>query len=217
MALPGSNPHKKGEHVFNDVSGSVENSLESVLSAERVKSVALVQRFGPLRLGDLTQTNTALDRLRRDSILVQARTIVAPATGLHNDANSRSYSQARLKLESALSELVVNIATLIWKKRPRSDSSFHEFESVIVGMRRVAATTSDANAAFDSLVDSAHDPQAEASALSEHASDAELARRRTVILSMKNHRPALKQTGHAVLKHFLDDMEAVLERRIGAA
>jgi hypothetical protein len=42
----------------------------------------------------------SLDRLKQDSILSQARTVVAPATDLHNDANSRSYSKARVSLEN---------------------------------------------------------------------------------------------------------------------
>jgi hypothetical protein len=117
MALPPSNPHKKGEHVFNDIPGSMENALESVPTAERVKSVALVQRFGPLRLADLAQTSASLDRLRRESVLIQARTVVAPATGLHNDANSKNYSQARLRLEAALMDVVVNTGSLIWEKK----------------------------------------------------------------------------------------------------
>jgi hypothetical protein len=217
MASTGWNPHKKGEHVFNDISGSLENSIDSVLLAEQVKSVALMRRFGSLRLASLTQTCASLDRLRRDPILVQGRTVVAPATGLHNDANSRAYSEARLKLEMALLETVVNVGVLIWKKKPRSDSSFQEFDALVVGMKNLSALKNGANMAFDSLVDSAHDPQAEASALSERVSDAELKRRRDAIALMKNHRPALKQIGHALLKQFVDETENALEHRIGGA
>ena len=217
MASSGWNPHKKGEHVFNDISGSVENAFEAVLSAERVRAVALVQRFGQLRLPDLSQTSTSLDRLKQDSILSQARTVVAPATGLHNDANSRSYSRARVNLETALSEAIVAMGVWMWKKKPRSNSSFQEFDSIVAGMKNVSALKTDANAAFDALIDSAYDPQAEASALAERVSDAEVAKRRRLIDLMKSHRPALKQTGHALLKQFCDDVENVLEYRVSAS
>jgi len=217
MTSSGWNPHKKGEHVFNDISGSVENALESVLSAERVRAVALVQRFGHLRVPDLTQTSMSLDRLKQDSILSQARTVVAPATGLHNDANSRSYSKARVSLETALSEAIVAMGVLIWKKKPTSNSSFLQFDSIVIGMKNVSTLKADANAALDALVDSAYDPQAEASALSERVSDAEIAKRRRLIDLMKSHRPVLKQIGYALLKQFSDDVEIVLEYRINAS
>jgi len=217
MTSSGWNPHKKGEHVFNDISGSVENALESVLSAERVRAVALVQRFGHLRVPDLTQTSMSLDRLKQDSILSQARTVVAPATGLHNDANSRSYSKARVSLETALSEAIVAMGVLIWKKKPMSNSSFLQFDSIVIGMKNVSTLKADANAALDALVDSAYDPQAEASALSERVSDAEIAKRRRLIDLMKSHRPVLKQIGYALLKQFSDDVEIVLEYRINAS
>jgi hypothetical protein len=217
MASSGWNPHKKGEHVFNDISGSVENALESVLSAERVRAVALVQRFGHLRVPDLTQTSMSLDRLKQDSILSQARTVVAPATGLHNDANSRSYSKARVSLETALSEAIVAMGVLIWKKKPMSNSSFLQFDSIVIGMKNVSTLKADANAALDALVDSAYDLQAEASALSERVSDAEIAKRRRLIDLMKSHRPVLKQIGYALLKQFSDDVEIVLEYRINAS
>jgi hypothetical protein len=104
----------------------------------------------------------SLDRLKQDSILSQARTVVAPATDLHNDANSRSYSKARVSLETALSEAIVAMGVLIWKKKPMSNSSFLQFDSIVIGMKNVSTLKADANAAFDALIDSAYDPQAEA-------------------------------------------------------
>jgi hypothetical protein len=109
------------------------------------------------------------------------------------------------------------MGVLIWKKKPMSNSSFLQFDSIVIGMKNVSTLKADANAAFDALIDSAYDPQAEASALSERVSDAEIAKRRRLIDLMKSHRPVLKQIGYALLKQFSDDVENVLEYRISAS
>jgi hypothetical protein len=75
----------------------------------------------------------------------------------------------------------------------------------------------DATSALDALIDSAHDPQAEASALSERVSDAELARRQTAITAVKQHLPSLKQAGHSLIRTFFWELERVLDRRIASA
>ncbi len=214
---PGWNPHKKGEHVFNDIAGSLENAFLSALTPEQGHSLLLVGRYGSLRVHDVPQTITLLKVLQQDRILLEARTVVAPASGVHDDPNSRIYSEAKLKLERALSEIVVSTAALLWKKKPRPNSSFHEFESIVAGVRNSIVLRTDANAAIDTLIDSAHDPQAEASALSERISDSSLAARQAKIEALKQHRPALKKAGHALVGVFSDEIERVLERRIGAA
>jgi hypothetical protein len=43
-----------------------------------------------------------------------------------------------------------------------SNSSFLQFDSIVIGMKNVSTLKADANAAFDALIDSAYDPQAEA-------------------------------------------------------
>jgi hypothetical protein len=217
MSAPGWNPHKKGEHVFNDIAGSLENALTAALATEKAHSLTLSTRHGNLELFDFPQTRSALDRFRNDHILVDARTIVAPASGMHDDINSRTYSAAKLKLEGALSEIVVDTAALLWKKKPRSNSSFLEFEAIVSGLKNASSLKADANSALDALIDSAEDPHAEASALAERISDTELARRRIVITSMKQHRPALKQAGHLLIARFIEELDGVLEARISKA
>jgi len=64
MASTGFNPHKKGEHVFNDISGSLDNALANALRADHVKTVALVGRYPELRFGDFPKTGSGLDRIR---------------------------------------------------------------------------------------------------------------------------------------------------------
>ena len=44
MSSPGWNPHKKGEHVFNDIAGSLDNAFTSALKADSIKFVTLVNR-----------------------------------------------------------------------------------------------------------------------------------------------------------------------------
>lgn len=217
MASPGWNPHKKGEHVFNDIAGSLENAVTSALTAERAQSLILEHQHGILKRQDAPLTFALLDSVGRDQILLRARTVVAPATGIHNDPNSRSYSDAKLKLERILSDLVISTADLIWKKKPRSNSSFKEFEHIVSGVRNASQLRSDANLAIDSLIDSAHDPQAEASALSERVSDTEFTARRATIDSMKQHRQALKLAGRTIVRTFTEEIERALERRIGPA
>jgi hypothetical protein len=217
MSSPGLNPHKKGEHVFNDIAGSVENALLLAIRTDRGNSLVLTNRFGQMVLSQFPQTSSAVDRIRRDPVLIQARTVVAPPTGIDSDANSRVYGDARLKLERILSDAVIATADLIWKKKPRSNSTFHDFESIVTGIRSASFLKADANSAIDALVDSAHDAQAEASALAEKVSDTELAQRRAAIAAMKQHRPTLKQAGHALVQTFLSELERVLERRIGSA
>jgi hypothetical protein len=63
----------------------------------------------------------------------------------------------------------------------------------------------------------AHDPQAEARALSEPVSETTLAERRAKIVAMKQHRQALKQTGHRLVNTFFAKIERVLERRVEGA
>ena len=137
--------------------------------------------------------------------------------GIHNDLNARTYGDARLKLERVLSEIIVATAALIWRKKPRANSSFREFESIVAGIRSCSTLKAEALSAIDILIDSAHDPQAEAGALSERVSDTELARRRAAVAAMKQHKPALKQAGHSLVTTFLHELEQVLERRISTA
>jgi hypothetical protein len=211
MASPGWNPHKKGEHVFNDIAGSLENAFTSALKTPRANSLILINRFGPL---NLPQTALGLLNFNQDRILAQARTVVAPATGLANDLNSRTYGNARLKLGRVLSDVVINTAGLIWKQKPRSNSSFHEFESVVASLRDKSLLRSEANSALDELINSAYDPQAEASALAERVSDTELARRRAAIVAGKQHLSMLKQAGHSLIRSFFEELEQVLEKRL---
>jgi hypothetical protein len=217
MASPGLNPHKKGEHVFNDLSGSLDNALSNALRADSVKTVALVGRFSELRLADLPNTTSCLNRIRQDRILTQARTVVAPATGLHDDPNSKIYGIAKKKLEDTFSAIIVATGALIWKKKPSHSSSFHEFESIIATLKSLGALKVEANEAINKLVDSGYDPIAEASALAEAVGPAELARRRSAITSMKQHWPILKQNGYSIVTSLCDEVERVLEARIGSA
>lgn len=217
MSTSASNPHKKGEHVFNDIATSIGNAFEAALSCNRANSLLLTGPFGPLRLADVPGTASALEQLRRDPVLAEARTVVAPATGTVNDENSRLYSAAKMQLERLLSDLVVSTAALLWKKKPRSGSSFHEFESIVSGMRDSRLLAGAARTAMGALIDAAHDPAAEAAALSERAGDAELARRKTAIMRMHQYRPALKEFGASVVDTFAGELEGALERRIGRA
>jgi hypothetical protein len=113
--------HKKGNTYFNDLAGSLENALTSALRTERESSLVLKDRHGELRLQSLPRTMACLERLRRDTILAQARTVVGPSNGMHNDVNSRSYGDARLNLERVLSEAILTTAAFIRKKRPRPE------------------------------------------------------------------------------------------------
>jgi hypothetical protein len=195
----------------------LENALSTALATDRARSSTLAGVHGSLELKHLPLTSSALDGFRRDSILAQARTIVAPASGVHDDHNSKTYSAAKLALEKTLAEIVVSAAILIWKKKPRANSSFHEFESIVAGMRSATILKADAYAAVDSLIDSAHDPQAETSALSERVSNSEMTRRRAAIASMKQHRQALKQRGRSLVNTFCTEVDDILEGRIGSA
>jgi hypothetical protein len=131
--------------------------------------------------------------------------------------NARTYGEARFNLERVLSEAIVATAALIWRKRPRANSSFREFESIVAGIRSSAALKAEALRAIDRMIDSAHDPKAEAGCLSERVGEAELARRRAAIAAMKRHKPTLKEAGHSLVATFLDEVEQVLERRISTA
>jgi hypothetical protein len=217
MVPPPVNPHKKGEHVFNDIAGSIANAFQAAIDSSRLNGLILPGPYGPLRLEELRQTTEGIERFRRDRILIEARTIAAPATGIVNDANSRSYSDAKLRLEQALSDTVAAKAAFIWSKKPRSNSSFQEFEQVVKGLHDAKASAAAAITAFDHLIDSAHDPAAEKSALSERISDFELKRRSAAINAMKQHRPALKQAGIGLLNVFFEEIDKALERRITPA
>src|SRR5579872_2866019 len=109
MFTPLPNLHKKGEHVFNDIAGSVQNAFETALSLNRAGSLILTGQFGPLQLSDLGSTSAGIQQLNQDEILAEARTIVSPATGAINDRNSQLYSQAKKNFEEHLSDIVVSL------------------------------------------------------------------------------------------------------------
>lgn len=213
---PAFNPHKKGEHVFNDFSGSLDNAVASALKTDSVKRVALVGRFPELAMTDLPKTTSCLDRVRQDRTFIQARTVVAPATGIHNDPNSTKYGNARKALEDALSSIIVTTGVMLFKQIHTHGSSFHEFEKFVATLNSLSDLKNGANKAVDSLFDAGHDPQAEASALSERVAETELTRRRMAITSMKLHIPALKQTGHLLVTSFSEEVRQLLQARIHA-
>jgi hypothetical protein len=211
------NPHKKGEHVFNDIAGSFENAINAALTASRANSLILSGPHGPLRLSDFPSTTAGLRKLQKDPILTEARTVVAPATGNVSDNNSRIYGDAKAHFEGLLRELVSGTAALLWKKKPRSRGTYREFDDMVVAMRDTRLLVNDAKSAFGALVDVAYDEEAEVAALAELASDTELLRRKAAIDAMKAHLETLKETGSTLVDTFAMEVERVLERRIGAA
>ena len=212
------NPHKQGEHVFNDIGGSLANAVEGALAAERLRFFSMWSRFGPIVPAlDLPSTAAALDSIARDPVLVQARTVAAPATGVHDDANSQLYGSARARLERCLADLAYSAADLAWKKKPRSGSSFHEFEAVVAGVRDSRTARESASAAVVELMDAARDPAAERDALAETVSDIELRRRRDAIEAMKREIPRFKQQGRAMVETFAAEVGQVFERRVNAS
>lgn len=217
MSSRGWNPHKQGEHVFNDIGASLSGSFRAAMQTDRAKPLVLSDQFGSLELDQLPQTVFGLSRFQRNPILLQARTIVAPPSGLQDDRNSKVYGWATSRLEEALSNLFVRNAALSWIKKPIANSSFQNFEEIVTGMRDASSLKAEAMAAVDLLVISAHDPEAEASALSERVSDSELARRRAVIESVKQHQPAFKQEAHFLVDGFADELSRALEDRISRA
>jgi hypothetical protein len=217
VSAPGSNPHKQGEHVFNDLATSAQNAVEAALGSNRFNALVLTARHGPLRLSDLPQTRLSLERLAGDPVLLEARSVTAPATGEHDDPNSLFYGRARQDLERALADLIESTAALLWRRKPRHNSSFHEFESIVIGMRDTRLVLAAARSAFSALVDTGQDPQAEKAALSERVGDVELERRRTIIDRMRQHTPSLRATGNALVDTFANEIELLLERRIGPA
>ena len=94
MSTPGWNPHKKGEHVFNDIAGSVGNAFDTALSLNRANSLMLTGPHGPLRMWDLPGTSAALDRLRRDVVLAAARAVVSPGEVDTERARANSSGQS---------------------------------------------------------------------------------------------------------------------------
>ena len=211
------NPHKKGEHVFNDIAGSVGNAFAAALELRRAKSLTLSGPHGRLRLSDLPRTSSAIDHLRRDSILIEGRTVVAPASGIVADTNSGLYGRARLDLERELSGLVVQTATLIWRRKPRSNSSFHEFEASVSGMHDTRSSIAASKSSFRDLVAAAHDPEAEKAALAENVSETERNRRMSAISRMHQHRVTLQRTGSELIDIFSNELDVVLERRIAGS
>ena len=137
MSSSGGNFHKKGEHVFNDIAGSLENAFIAALGNTNANSLVLMEQFGPLNLYDFPRTSRGIDRFNQDPILTQARTIVAPATGLIDDSNSRNYGDAKRRLEQVLLDAVEGTADLMWRRRPHPDSSFHAFELTVAGFGNI--------------------------------------------------------------------------------
>lgn len=212
------NFHKKGEHVFNDISGSVENAFITALGLAKANSLLVTGPNGTLSLRDIPLTEAGITGLHRDPILMTGRTIVAPPTGIEDDANSQSYSRAKMSLELALHSIVESLAMLAWKQLPRSNSSFLELgpisETIIAGIKDSRLRVGLAQSAFHAMVDAALDPQAHTAALTEKTGQAELDRRKMAIDAMLQHLPEIKKTGDALITTFAKELETVIERRV---
>lgn len=211
------NPHKQGEHVFNDIAGAVRNAFEAALRLDRAGSLMLTGPYGPVRLFDLPAASAAIGAIAADPVIAQARTVVAPATGVESDFNSASFGQARLHLEQVLSEVVLSTAVFLWRKKPGSAGSFHDFERIVAGLHDKSFAVACAKTAFSALIEAAHDPEAEESALGGGLNEMEASRRREIIANMRQHSAALKTAGASLIETFANELEYELERRIGAA
>ncbi len=217
MSSANFNPHKQGEHVFNNIAGSFENAMISALKSETLLSYVLTKRFGALELREFPGTLSLIGRIQQDPILARARTVTAPATGIISDPNSKTFGHATVRLEHALAAAAASTGNWTWMKKPQSNSTFMHFDSIVTNFRSTGALILDANSAVDSLIDCAFDADAAESALKERISDTELTRRRETINAMRQHFPTLKQAGHSLVKEFFHELTLALERRINLA
>jgi hypothetical protein len=219
MSSVGWNPHKKGEHVFNDIAGSVVNAFARAIAIGRANSLLLTGPYGPLSKRDLPISFGWVNNISVDEILILGRTLVAPPSGIQDDANSRTYGKARTDLELALSQIVEATASLTCKRRPHPNSSFKDLDplsqGIISGFKDVQSSVMQARIAFHKLVQSAHDQQAEAALLSEKVSTTELMRRHAILEATKQHLPNVIATGQTLVGRFSEELEPVLDARIG--
>jgi hypothetical protein len=213
------NPHKKGEHVFNDLAGSVANAFKRAIGFERAKSMLLVGPYGPLSKRDLPVSFGWVTVIRLDPILLQSRTLVAPANRLHDDKNSIEYGRAKTQFETTLCRTVEAIASLAWKRRPHRNSSFLELDPtsrrIIGGIKDVNSAVFEARIAFGNVTEMASDKDAAAATLSEKVSTSEVARRLALIEATRAHLPNVKNMGDTLISSFAEELKCTMDKRIG--
>lgn len=215
--MDSENLHKKGEHVFNDIAGSLYNAIGEAAALRGLESLALIGRFGRLDLQKLPRTGAALIPLLEDPVLIGGRSVTAPAHGIENDENSILYGLARIHLSACLRQITEVAADLAWKTHHEHDSSFHRFEEVVTGLQDTQTAVIGAKLAFYRLVDVGVDPGAQGGALSEKTSETELRRRAMLVDRTLRHLPEIKDLGDHVIEVFAEEVRDVLEQRVRQA
>jgi hypothetical protein len=134
--------HKQGEHVFNDIVQTVENTKNEV-----VAEIRLVYPEATKAIFDRSY-RAHIGHLERNPVLVGARQLKALPSGVSNDLNSRTFGVASLSFRNALRDLARSIvrkagnadshigrALLAWKQMTEAGVDQEAYKQLLASKR----------------------------------------------------------------------------------